>query len=169
MQYSHCSYCGTAYAEGAPWPRLCAGCGEMSWLNPLPVAVALLPVDTDDGRGLLVVRRDIEPCRGELALPGGYIEVGETWREALVRELREESTILAEPDEVRLFDVHSTRGRTLTIFGVLPPRPANALPPSTRTEEATGYEIAVTALELAFPTHSQAMADYFASGHLASP
>jgi hypothetical protein len=46
---------------------------------------------------------------------------------------------------------------------MLPPRAANALPPSTATEEATGYEIALTALELAFPTHSQAMADYFAS------
>jgi ADP-ribose pyrophosphatase YjhB (NUDIX family) len=134
----------------------------MTWRNPLPVAVALLPVDTDDGRGLVVVQRDIEPARGQLSLPGGFIELGEAWREAAVRELSEETTIEAEPDEVRLFDVHSAPSGTLLVFGLLPPRPASALPPSVPTEEATGYEIALHARRLAFPTHTRAMADYFA-------
>jgi 8-oxo-dGTP diphosphatase len=164
MQHSHCSYCGTAYASDAPWPRLCASCGETTWRNPLPVAVALLPVDSDRGRGLVVVRRDIEPARGELALPGGFIELGEAWREAAVRELHEETTIVADPTEVRLFDVHSTpSGAILMIFGTLPARPLDALPPSTPTEEATGYEVMLSAQPVAFSTHTQAIADYFAS------
>ncbi len=164
MQYAHCSYCGAAYAADAPWPRVCAACGEITWRNPLPVAVVLLPVDTDDGRGLVVVRRDIEPGRGRLGLPGGYIEAGEQWREAAVRELREETTIEAAADDVTLFDVHSTpSGFTLLVFGVLPPRPASTLPPSVPTEEATGYEILLGAQELVFSTHTDAMASYFAS------
>ena len=163
MQHSHCSYCGTTYPVDSPWPRLCATCGETTWRNPLPVAVALLPVDTDEGRGLVVVRRDIEPARGELSLPGGFIELGEAWREAAVRELREETTILADPGEVTLFDVHSTPGGTLLVFGLLPPRPKTDLPPSTPTEESTEYLIRTTAEQLAFSTHTQAMADYFAS------
>jgi ADP-ribose pyrophosphatase YjhB (NUDIX family) len=164
MQYAHCSYCGAAYAEDASWPRVCSGCGEITWRNPLPVAVALLPVDTDEGRGLVVVRRDIDPGRGQLGLPGGYIEAGEQWRDAAVRELLEETTIEASAADVTLFDVHSTpSGFTLLVFGLLPPRPASALPPSVATEEAIGYEILVKPQELVFSTHTDAMASYFAS------
>lgn len=163
MQHSHCSYCGTAFPTGAPWPKVCATCGETTWRNPLPVAVALLPVDTARGRGLVVVRRDIEPARGQLALPGGFIELGEDWPDAVVRELREETTILADPADVRLFDVHSAPSGTLNVFGVLPPRPAEDLPPSTPTEECTEFLIRTAAEQLAFSTHTQAMADYFAS------
>jgi ADP-ribose pyrophosphatase YjhB (NUDIX family) len=162
--HDHCSYCGTVYAQGAPWPRVCASCGETTWRNPLPVAVVLLPVDTDRGRGLVVVRRDIEPMRGELALPGGFIELGESWQEAAVRELREETTLLADAADVRLFDVQSSASSgNLIILGVLPPRPAAQVPASVATEESTGFEIAVGPRELCFPTHTDAMAAYFAS------
>ncbi len=124
----------------------------------------LLPVTQRDGRtGLVVVRRDIEPFRGEIALPGGFIETGESWQEAAVRELSEETGLRAEPDEVRLFDVHSSfNGFTLLVFGTLPPRMAEELPASQPTEEATEWFVITEPTPLAFPTHTQAMADYFA-------
>ena len=75
---AHCGYCGQAFTPDAPWPRTCAHCGQISYLNPVPVAVALVPVDD----GLLIVRRAIEPGRGLLALPGGYINHDETWQAA---------------------------------------------------------------------------------------
>jgi len=80
-----------------------------------------------------------------------------------VRELREETNIVADPGDVSLFDVHSAPTGTLLVFGLLPPRPARDLPPSTPTDDSTEYLILVTADRLAFPTHTQAMADYFAS------
>jgi 8-oxo-dGTP diphosphatase len=163
MQHSHCSYCGAPYRADQPWPRVCATCGQTTWRNPLPVAVALLPVDTDDGRGLVVVRRDIEPQRGKLGLPGGFIEHGEQWRDGAVRELREETTIEADPAEVKLFDVHSAPSGTLLVFGLLPPRHVSELPPSVATDESTGFEIVRTPVELAFSTHTQVLKDYFAS------
>jgi 8-oxo-dGTP diphosphatase len=129
----------------------------------LPVAVVLQPVSYEDGRvGVVVVRRDIEPYRGELALPGGFIETGESWREAAVRELWEETGLSAKADEVGLFDVHSSyNGFTLLVFGVLPSRPAGALPPSAPTAEATEWLVATEPIPLCFPTHTMALADYF--------
>jgi len=64
---SHCSYCGQPFDVHQRWPRLCASCGSTSVLNPLPVSVGLLPVDD----GLLIMRRNIKPQIGRLALPGG--------------------------------------------------------------------------------------------------
>jgi ADP-ribose pyrophosphatase YjhB (NUDIX family) len=137
----------------------------MTWHNPLPVAVTLLPVDTEhDGRGLVVVRRAIDPGRGLLGLPGGFMEVGESWQEAAVRELREETGITADPAEVALFAVHSTpTAHTLQVFGLLPARRAGELPPMAPTEEALEWLVVTKPRELVFSTHTRAMADYFAS------
>ncbi|MGS2618757.1 NUDIX domain-containing protein [Micromonospora sp. LZ34] len=80
---------------------------------------------------MVVVRRDIEPARGLLALPGGFVEYGEEWNDALVRELREETGLLADAADARLFAVHSApAGGTMMVFGELPERRAEELPPS---------------------------------------
>lgn len=164
MRNAFCSSCGTKYEPEAAWPRRCDGCGETAWLNPLPVAVALLPIlEPDGGRGLVVIRRDIDPGRGELALPGGFMEVDEAWRDAVVRELREETGIEAAAADVRPFDVHSGNdGRFLLVFGLLPARPRAELPPVTATDETTEWLVVTRPQRLVFPTHTDAMASYFA-------
>jgi ADP-ribose pyrophosphatase YjhB (NUDIX family) len=161
--HSHCSYCGTPFDAQTRWPRICAGCGETTWRNPLPVAVVLLPIDTTDGlRGLVVLRRDIDPGRGELALPGGFIEIGEDWRSAAVRELWEETGLTADSESAALFDVASTPG-TINIFAVLPVREQTKLPVSAPTSEATEWMVITAPIRLAFPTHEAAVRRYFAS------
>jgi len=158
---SHCQYCGTAYAEDA-WPRICTGCGETTWRNPLPVSLLLVPViPAGGGRpGVVVVRRDIEPARGELCLPGGFLEYGETWQEGAARELREEAALHADPAEITLFDVLST-GRHILVVGVVPARHAADLPPSVATDESTEWLVLERAETLAFPAHTEAVAAFF--------
>jgi ADP-ribose pyrophosphatase YjhB (NUDIX family) len=158
VKHSHCSYCGRAFTVGQPWPRQCAGCGQISYLNPLPVAVLLLPVDD----GLLCVRRAIEPGQGQLSLPGGFIDVGETWQEAAVRELREEAGVLVAPDEVELRAVHTAEQGYLLIFGLARPRTEAELPPFTPTPEASERVVLRGPAPLAFPLHTLVVRDYFA-------
>ncbi|RLK55276.1 NUDIX domain-containing protein [Actinokineospora cianjurensis] len=152
---SHCSFCGTRYPDGLPWPRQCAHCGQTSYLNPVPVAVLLLPVDS----GLLVVRRDIEPK--ELALPGGFVDHGESWQAAAARELHEEAGVTVDADRITLFDALSAPDGTLLVFGLAPATTESALPPSVSTNETAGWELIQGPVPVAFPLHTRVVHAYF--------
>lgn len=52
------------------------------------------------GNQVLLIRRGKPPRQGEWGIPGGALELGETWRQAAVREVREECGI-----EIMLGDV----------------------------------------------------------------
>ncbi|MEV4532205.1 NUDIX domain-containing protein [Asanoa sp. NPDC049518] len=153
---SHCSFCGVAYAPDQPWPRVCAECGETTYRNPVPVAVAVLPVDD----GVLVIRRAIPPRAGLLALPGGFVDHGESWQRAVTRELFEETGIVVAETDVSLFDVHSAPDGTVLIFGLLPATTAAALPASTPNAEVAGWHVASDTKDLAFDLHARVLTRY---------
>ncbi|GAA1444342.1 NUDIX hydrolase [Leifsonia poae] len=65
-----------------------------------PAAVYLCLRDGDD---ILLLRRAGTGYRdGELAVPAGHIEVGESATQALLRETREEILVELAPDDVRM-------------------------------------------------------------------
>ncbi|MEV8106459.1 MULTISPECIES: NUDIX domain-containing protein [unclassified Streptomyces] len=162
---SHCGSCGAPYAAAVTWPRTCTACGTTAYRNPLPVAVALLPVTGRHGTGLVVITRTIPPHRGGLALPGGYIDHDEDWKHAVVRELGEETGIGADAREVRLADALSAPDGHLLLFGLLPERAAAALPLSRPTDETSGFRLLREPTELAFPLHTHAVRTWFDGGY----
>jgi len=46
-----------------------------------------------DGERVLLIQRGQEPLKGEWSLPGGAVEIGEALEAALVREVREETSL----------------------------------------------------------------------------
>ncbi|MFE1955660.1 NUDIX domain-containing protein [Streptomyces sp. NPDC059524] len=159
---SHCSSCGAPYETGTHgWPRTCPACATVVYRNPLPVAVALLPVHDTSGTALVTITRTIPPALGRTALPGGFIDDHEDWRHAVVRELAEETGIVAPAREVRLADAMSAPDGHLLLFGLLPERPVSELPPSTPTNETTGWQLLRRPTELAFPLHTAAAKAWF--------
>ena len=48
----------------------------------------------------LLIRRGCEPLKGEWSIPGGVVELGETLRQAAVREAKEETGLEVEAGEV---------------------------------------------------------------------
>jgi ADP-ribose pyrophosphatase YjhB (NUDIX family) len=85
--FRHCPACASPFLRserGRRW--ICPDCGFEYFHN---VAAAAGLILERDGSILLVVRAR-EPARGKLALPGGFVEPGESAEEAAMRECREE-------------------------------------------------------------------------------
>jgi 8-oxo-dGTP diphosphatase len=59
--------------------------------------------------GVVLIRRGSEPFEGQWALPGGFVDVGETVHEAAVREAAEETGLAVELS--RLIGVYSEPDR----------------------------------------------------------
>lgn len=101
----HCEKCGAVlvaltFKEGRTREQ-CERCGAVSWRNPVPVGMALIG---HEGR-LVLIRRLADPLAGYWAPPAGYVEVGESVPEAVLREAREETGLEIALDG--LFDVYS--------------------------------------------------------------
>jgi ADP-ribose pyrophosphatase YjhB (NUDIX family) len=68
----------------------------MSYRNPTPTVDAVL----QHGSKVLMVRRKKDPFKGSLALPGGFVNKGETVEDAVRREAKEETGLEVEPIEI---------------------------------------------------------------------
>jgi ADP-ribose pyrophosphatase YjhB (NUDIX family) len=158
--HSHCSACGAPFPPGQDgWPRRCPSCGTVSYRNPLPVAVMVLPVA---GAGLLMIERAIAPTG--LAFPGGFVEWGESWQQAAVRELREETGVAVAPDAVSVLAVRSAPDGTLLVFGTAP-----EVPPSALADFEPSSEVSRLVLvdgprdDVVFPLHAEVLAERLAA------
>ena len=126
--------------------------------NPVPVAVCLQPVD---GK-LLAIRRGIEPRKGFMALPGGYVNSGETWQQACCRELLEETGVSCNPNELKLFSVESAiDSNRILIFGLAPSIEVNHLNFKFNNGETQEIALIEQGAELAFPLHTLVIKKFF--------
>jgi ADP-ribose pyrophosphatase YjhB (NUDIX family) len=163
---TYCSFCGTKYTE-LRYPRTCAGCKTQVWANPIPVCVALVPIETAEGTGLLTIRRAIPPEIGKLALVGGFLEEHESWQTGCAREVREETGIEIDPAGLAPFWYASStpRPNRVMLFATAKPLRSDALPPFTPDSETSGRGIVLGPGGLsdvfAFSTHIEAATRFF--------
>jgi ADP-ribose pyrophosphatase YjhB (NUDIX family) len=77
----------------------CTQCAEPRYRFPMVVVTCFIAW----GKRLLWVQRNIEPKRGSWAIPGGFLECGETLAQGAARELREESGVVVAPEALALY------------------------------------------------------------------
>ena len=114
----------------------------------------------DDSGRVLLIRRGNEPFKGTYALPGGFVDIGETVEEACRREVREEAGI--EIEGLRLIGVYSdpkrdTRGHTVSAAFMARPV-ASAMPQAGDDAASVEWVADWRGVELAFD-HAQVLRD----------
>jgi 8-oxo-dGTP diphosphatase len=91
-------------------------------------ALAVDAVTFDRSGKLLLIRRKNPPFKGRYALPGGFVDVGETVEQAAARELREEAGLKTKSQ--RLIGVYSDpkrdpRGHTVSVAFLIQVEPGD--------------------------------------------
>jgi len=106
-------------------------------------------------KDLVLIRRKNPPFQGELALPGGFVDIGETIEEACIREAYEETNINIKL--IGLIGVFSKpdrdpRGHTVSIAFLCEPKTKKESPKAK--DDAAALEIIpltkISSLKLAF-------------------
>ena len=87
--FKYCPVCGSEHFEVHNFKsKKCRDCGFTYYANPCSATAAFIVNDNDE---MLVVRRAKEPAKGTLDLPGGFVDMGETVEEGMIREIKEET------------------------------------------------------------------------------
>ena len=161
--FNHCPRCAVARsAEGDAVRFVCEACGFVYYYN-VAVSSAVLILGPD-GQALFI-RRARDPGKDKLALPGGFIDRGETAENAALREVREEAGVRLDGVEFlvsfpNLYTYRAVEYPVVDLFFTarVASRKASALddvteivwaPPNSLREE-----------DLAFPSHARALEIY---------
>ena len=103
LSIKFCTQCGAPVCQRVPKGEMleritCTRCGHIHYENP-KILVACIAMYED---AILWMQRGEEPCKGGWAIPSGFMEKGETLQEAAVRELRQETNAVLDPDKLAL-------------------------------------------------------------------
>jgi ADP-ribose pyrophosphatase YjhB (NUDIX family) len=103
--YKYCPFCGktleTKLEEGKP-RRYCL---DDKWTHYPHVFQASNAIAIKDGK-ILLVQRNREPYKGKWMFPAGFLEYGEHPKETAIREVREETGLVAK--DAVFFDILQT-------------------------------------------------------------
>lgn len=164
--FRHCPRCAAARsAEGDAVRFVCDACGFVYYYNVAVSSAALIL--TADGHALFI-RRARDPGRDKLALPGGFIDRGETAEHAAIREVREEAGVKLDSVEFmasfpNLYAYRGVEYPVVDLFFVARVETRNASPLDDVTEIVWAVPGSLREEDLAFPSHARALR-YFAGG-----
>jgi 8-oxo-dGTP diphosphatase len=149
----YCLYCATPliikYIEGKN-RFFCPSCQEPFYENPVPVAACVV---FNENHEVLLVKRSVEPKKGEWCLPGGFVELEEEPEQAALRELKEETGLKGR--NIHLLTVltaESKRYTSVLMIGYLIDQVQGTIMAGYDSEEAAYFKLKEIPV-LAFRSH----------------
>jgi ADP-ribose pyrophosphatase YjhB (NUDIX family) len=124
----------------------------------------MIGVEVDNRMGILIQQRSIEPEKGKWALPSGYINHGESWEEAAVRENFEEMGLRSQLADYGLYELKKSASGNMLVFcradKVWDGHVLEFIDNFVPNEEVTALGIYYGDTELAFPSHNECATEF---------
>lgn len=162
--FHFCPRCGAAPETVGASPFRCLGCNLSFFFGP---CTAVAGVICDCEGKVLFIKRQKDPGKGKLGLPGGFVDAGESIEEALRREVFEEINLLvARMEYLASFpNTYDYQGVVLPVTDVFFRCDVDSFDNIAAEEsEVAGWHFchpdASTLNELAFESHRQALDEY---------
>jgi NAD+ diphosphatase len=158
--FKHCPRCAAVRsAEGDAVRFVCESCGLVYYYN-VAVSSAVLILDVDGH--VLFIRRARDPGKNKLALPGGFIDRGETAENAALREVREEAGVKLDRVEFlasfpNLYTYRAVEYPVVDLFFTARVGSREACPLDDVTEIVWAPPASLREEDLAFPSHARAL------------
>lgn len=165
---SHCSFCSERFPGDVTFPHCCTSCNNFTYTPPVTCVMLLLSIlrEEDCATGVLLIRRLGEPMIGGLALPGGYLDPNESFEQAAVRELVEETGVeIKAKDASYLANRLATDGNMLVFMTAsINEKDLNLskFKPNKEVSELVIYwDKDHGKVDICFPTHDEIIKEHF--------
>ena len=140
----------------------CPQCGFHFYENPKPCTAVVLQNDAGE---YLLVERAVEPKKGYWDFPGGFVEIGETFEESAIREVKEEIGIT--PQNLKYLgtytDKYPYRGLVYSTLSVTYVGKISSGKKIKVADDVAGYKFfkksELSSVEVAFPSLKKIIAD----------
>jgi 8-oxo-dGTP diphosphatase len=158
--YKFCPQCGGRLEKRLLKPTeprrlVCTACGYIFYIDPKLSVIAIIPMD----KGVVMVRRAIDPGYGLWVVPGGFVDLGEVVEDAVVRETWEETLLTVRP--LKLLNIYSYPNHRTVIAAYLTEYVAGDLTAGDETLEARVFGLKeIPWSEIAFSSTKEALREY---------
>lgn len=117
--FKFCPYCGNQIHKQLESGFQCPKCKKWSHYPSSPTASVVVKV----GNEVLLAVRAIEPAKGKMDIPGGFLEYGEDPYRGAIREYREETGLNLDPSKLKFLgiwvDTYHYQGQDEFTFNVV--------------------------------------------------
>ena len=104
--YKYCPRCGSKFNRVNDDLLKCPNCDLNFYINALPCNSSIVVNQSGE---ILLGERTMEPYKGFLDTPGGFLSLRESMEACMVREIEEECGIKAKEGELKYFKNYPTR------------------------------------------------------------
>ena len=166
-QFKYCPECGEPVSQPLNGnPFVCSGCRYTYFFNPASAVAGIIQNEAEE---ILLIRRQRDPAKGKLSLPGGFVDPGESALDALHREIKEEVNLKVKSHQFLTSYPNQYEYRSITypvvdLFFLVEVANWDSLTPESAEVSEISFQNLTPALmeHIAFPSIRQALAFYLA-------